>query len=84
MAEEMKINHGIVIVSKESVLGKTEQVDVIHFVGYENPPTFYDYLSVYKEIATDESLGLTKIADDLLLMPASEDALEHFKNALDG
>ena len=68
----MQINYGIIVTNK-----KTQRL--VHFCGYESPPTEYDFTSLKAELATDHDLGLTDQVDDLFFIEADEAAVEYFR-----
>jgi hypothetical protein len=75
----MQINYGLVaILRSDAVTDDNDSVDIHHFVGFEESPTFHDYILLYAELSVDDDLGLVDIADKLVLLPASSDALAYF------
>lgn len=72
----MEINHGLVI--------KTENGDIIHFVGYEDEPTIEDIENLNHELHHDEEFGLTKIIDSLSIEVAEESVVDMFKKYVVG
>ena len=74
----MEMNYGIIAVKRDE-LKAGGKIGVHHFVYFEELPSFNDYASLYKELAEDEELGLTEVIGELVLVPASEDTLKHFK-----
>jgi hypothetical protein len=57
-----------------------EMVDIVHFVGYWNKPTKKEVEHLKEELKTDEEFGLTEIADRLVILPAPDHIVEHYKN----
>ena len=59
-------------------------ISILHFCGYETPPTDDDLKSLELELETTEEFGLVgRINKDVKLMIATEDMIEQFKKALD-
>jgi hypothetical protein len=82
-----KFTHGIVIVKQSDVIKNAsveggDGIPVIHFIGYWTEPTVDDYTDLMREIRTDESFGLKDIADQLALVPAPKDAIDHFNSVM--
>lgn len=55
-------------------------IPVVHFVGYWEEPSENDVYGLYNELKTDEELGFVDTIDELDLVPASQDVLNHFNN----
>lgn len=72
----MEINHGLVV--------KTENGDIVHFVGYDEQPTLEDAENLYHELNHDESFGLAKIIDSLSIEVADEETVSIFRNYVEG
>lgn len=66
----MIINHGIIAVEGNKIL---------HFCGYEQPPTVHDFENLEQELKTDPEFGLTGIP--FVLMQAPAELIEQFKYA---
>lgn len=69
----MKCNYGIMVVPKQNL------TSVVHFCGYEEEPTAYDYVSLREELNTDTELGLAGEIDEHLLLPATPDVIDYFR-----
>lgn len=72
----MKINHGILVTN-------TRTQRVVHFSGYENPPTEADFESLRNELSTDPEFGLVEQADNLFLIEAHETAVDFYRNKVE-
>jgi len=79
----MNIKYGIIAINRQLV-ETSYKSPVYHFVGYENQPQFNDYISLYNELKIDEELGLCDIMDDLILIPASDEVVEDYKDVFAG
>lgn len=73
----MKINYGIIVINPEEVVD--EEIEILHFCGYENEPKQIDYESLRKELKEDKEFGLTEIADKLELLPAPQEIVEYYE-----
>lgn len=69
----MKCNYGIMVVPKNN------PTSVVHFVAYEEEPDEHNYNSLREELNTDQELGLVGQMDEHLLLPATHDAIEFFR-----
>lgn len=65
----MKINHGIIAVDAETM------TSILHFCGYENPPTQYDWNHLEEELDNDPDFNL---GCDYVLMKASDEIVKYF------
>lgn len=72
----MNIKYGISVIDITKI-NVNESYDVIHFVGYETEPTHLDYLSLYEEFRTDETLHMVDMIDNIRLIPSTQDMIEH-------
>ena len=60
------------------------QISVLHFCGYEAPPTDADLKALELELSTTEEFGLMgRINNDVLLMTLDEYSTEQIKKSLD-
>ena len=61
---------------------------VVHFCGYENPPTQADVDSLYLELSMDKEFGLTEVVETLRIVEPNEEKLnlyfESFNSDDDG
>jgi predicted ATP-grasp superfamily ATP-dependent carboligase len=70
----MKINYGIIAWEESD---DPEMYNVLHFVGYENPPTNNDFLSLTDELITDPEFDLVgRIGVDVFLKEAPKYIVE--------
>lgn len=72
------ITHGLMVIDSESDDG--ESGVVIHFVGYWAEPTKEDVEHLYEELKNDEEFGLNEIIDRLIILPATKEVIEYYKN----
>jgi hypothetical protein len=74
-----KFTHGIMVVNPK-ITDENGDVNVLHFAGYWEQPTSEDVLSLMDELETDETFGLTEMAQagELEYYPASPEILDHF------
>lgn len=71
------IKYGLIVIDPNQ---EGDFKDIIHFVGYWEEPTKEDAQHLYEELKTDEEFGLTKIIDNLVILPASEEIVEIYVN----
>ena len=50
--------------------------DILHFCGYEEPPTEADYKALREELANDEEFGLVADIESLTLIEAPPEIVE--------
>lgn len=74
-----KFTHGIIAITPNNP-NEDGSIPVVHFVGYFEEPQEVDVLGLYDELSTDEELGLTEMMDDIELVPATPEVLEHFNS----
>lgn len=77
--EGMTINYGIIATVPRP--GDTENVSVVHFVGYDVEPDVDDFKMVYRELKTDKEFGLTEIDFDLAYAPQS--VIDHIRTQME-
>lgn len=78
----MNIKHGIIAFT---VTGEEDSptISVLHFCGYEEPPTEHDWKNLEDELNTDEDFGLVgRINKDVFLMVADEKMVVKMKLAV--
>jgi hypothetical protein len=75
----MEFLYGIAVI--DPTTATKGQVSVIHFVGYEHEPTMYDYIMVYRELTTIDSLNFNK-DKPFLLVPASSEVLDAVEKSI--
>lgn len=78
---DIDIKYGIVAITRDEVLN-AEDLHILHFIGYETEPTFQTYIDAYDELATDPEFNEVSNVNDIMLLPASEDMIEHFSKEL--
>ena len=71
--------HGIMVIDRNNP-NDDGSIPVVHFVGYWDEPKENDVMGLYNEFKTDEALGLSETIDELELVPATQDVLEHFNS----
>jgi hypothetical protein len=64
----MKINFGLIAIDRQG--------NILHFCGYENPPTSIDKKLLEKELATDPEFGLIGKQDQYAVTNAPEALVE--------
>lgn len=74
----MELNYGIIVYVESS------PETVVHFCGYESPPTEDDYKWLKEELAADEEFGLTEIMSKLKYREASKWDIVYMKRLLKG
>lgn len=74
-----KFTHGIIAITPEKP-NADGSIPVMHFVGYWEKPQEADILGLHEELSNDEELGLTEMMDDIELIPATPEVLEHFNS----
>lgn len=70
------IKYGLIAVDSKQ---EDEMIDILHFCGYLSKPDKKDAQALLEELKTDESFGLTEIADRLVIYPCPKDILEEYK-----
>jgi len=73
--------HALVGVSKSALVSGSKEIPALHFVGMDNQPTSLDYAKAYRFIAENDELS--KLADDLILIPANDADLAYFNSLSD-
>lgn len=72
----MKVNYGIVAytIDKKKEL---PNMTILHFCGYDAPPTKADIKSLAEELNTDESFGLVgRVGKDVFLTEATDNMVK--------
>lgn len=57
-----------------------ETIPMVHFRGYWEKPSHDDIVGLYNELRTDEEFGLIEIIDNLDLVPATQEVIEHYNS----
>ena len=68
----MNLNYAIVAVDAET------ESTVLHFVGFERPPSERDFRSMRQELETDEEMGMVGV--EFVLTTAPHAYVEYVKN----
>lgn len=77
----MTINYGIIAYTLEN--RENPRLSVLHFCGYESPPTDLDMFTLKEELNTDPEFGLVgKIDKGVFLMVAPLEVVDHFKKII--
>lgn len=71
----MKINHGLIAIRCYG-----DNMEVMHFCGYEVEPTQKEFDHLREELSQDMSFGLTEIIDQLLIITAPEAIVKHYRD----
>jgi len=77
-----KFKYGIIAVDMNDV-DEDDNAAVVHFVGYWEEPNEATFDALREEFETDESLGLKDIINDLELLPAPPEVVDHFNEILE-
>ena len=81
--EDKKINikYGLMVIHPNPSI-KSQELEILHFCGYESKPGINEITHLQEELKTDEIFGLTEIANELVILPAPEDIVEKYRNML--
>jgi len=73
-----RFKHGLMAMKKTDIMDDTKTAsDIVHFCGFWKKPTLNDYVSLYKELATDKEFDL--IGVDVVILPAPKQVVkDHF------
>lgn len=74
------IKYGLMVLDPSQ---EGEMLDILHFVGYWEQPTQQDVDMLREELKTDESFGLTEMADKVIIIPAPDDIVKEFIENID-
>ena len=77
----MDINYGICAAALADAGEDGLWLNLVHFVGYEEPPTVAFLGHVREELKTDPEFGLTQCADQLIIFMAPPEIVQHFKKS---
>lgn len=77
----MEINYGLIAVLPDPT-AKEEELEILHFCGYESEPNQKDIEYLHEELKTDEEFGLVEVADKLVIIPAPKDIVEIYRNMI--
>jgi hypothetical protein len=69
------IKYGLIVVDPSQ---EGDMLDVLHFCGYWNKPTQVDVDNLRKELTEDKSFGLTRLMDQLEILPAPQSIVDQF------
>ena len=76
MNNKEKSTHGLIVVNRDNLLEEDPNLKILHMVLFDHNPTFDDYTVVYNSLATKDKLGFTKIINEVVILPAPENAVE--------
>jgi len=74
---KFEINYGLMIVDARK---QNEDYEILHFCGYEKPPTKIDAYSLREEIKNDPEFGLQDKWEFVDILLAPKDIVEKYKN----
>lgn len=77
-----KFTHGIIAINPNKV-DEHGNVGVLHFVGFWDEPKEEDVLGVWEELQNTEEFGLQDQINEIDLIPAPDDVLEHFNSIME-
>ena len=75
----MEINYGIAVLNRKQNEDGTHSV--VHFCGFEEPPTPECFENLKKELAEDKEFGLTK-ERELFFVEATPEMVKYFKSVV--
>jgi hypothetical protein len=73
-----EIKYGLIVLNREDI--ENGIYEILHFVGYEKEPTEVDIESLVDELKTDETFGLTGLGKNMIIIAASDETIEEYKN----
>ena len=74
------IKYGLMVLDPSQ---EGEMLDILHFVGYWDQPTQQDTDALREELRTDETFGLTEMADKVIIIPAPDEIVKEFIESAD-
>ena len=74
------IKYGLMVLDPSQ---EGEMLDILHFVGYWDQPTQQDADALREELRTDETFGLTEMADKVIIIPAPDEIVKEFIESAD-
>ena len=77
-----EIKYGLIVLSQKDL--EKDIYEILHFVGYDEEPTDLNIEQLRDELKTDESFGLTGMWDDLIIIRASEETVEEYREITGG
>lgn len=77
----MLIRYGIIAVRPAK--DEDGMADILHFCGYEDPPTQFDFDALREELNTNPAFGLQGDMDGVELMEAPEEILDTIMRSTD-
>lgn len=77
----MEINYGLIAVLPDPS-AKEEELEILHFCGYESEPSQKEIENLHEELKTDAEFGLVDVADKLVIIPAPADIVEIYRNMI--
>lgn len=75
--EYFEFKYGLIALDKRQI--NDDELDILHFCGYENEPDKVEADLLFEELTTDESFGLTEIAEYLIILPAPDETVEEYR-----
>lgn len=79
---KIDIKYGLIVLNREDL--ENGIYEILHFVGYEEKPTEIDITSLVDELKTDESFGLTELGKNMIIIEASDETVEEYRNIVTG
>ncbi|MDD5649138.1 MAG: hypothetical protein PHF86_01785 [Candidatus Nanoarchaeia archaeon] len=76
---EFAINYGLIVVNPEQ---KGDELDILHFCGFEKEPTIDDANNLRNELRDDPSFELQNIWDKVDILPAPENIVEEYRKII--
>ena len=73
---DLEINFGLIVVNPEQ---EGENLDILHFCGFSEPPTEKDAQELRKELRDDPEFGLQELWDKVDILEAPEDIVKEYK-----
>lgn len=77
----MNINYGLIAILPDPHV-KKQQLEILHFCGYELEPNQKDIENLHEELKTNKEFGLIDVADQLVIIPASQDVIDIYRNMI--
>lgn len=72
------IKYGLIVLNRNDI--ENGIYEILHFVGYEKEPTDIDISSLKQELNTDENFGLIGLGDNMIIIKASDETVEEYKD----
>lgn len=78
---KIDIKHGLIAVLPDPKQ-QEEDLEILHFCGYESKPGKNEIESLHEELKNDESFGLIDVAENLVIIPAPPDIVQYYRNMI--